>query len=74
MPLLNVDTVGKEIYRILKSGRGETLYQPRIVGILAGIRGWPSWLQEYFLNESIKTKVDFRGRQEIDASGKVVKG
>ncbi|KAF9893639.1 hypothetical protein FE257_010951 [Aspergillus nanangensis] len=73
-PLIHVDTVGDAIVDTLYSGYGRTIYLPGVCGFFAGVRGAPEWLQQILRSGSRDLKVDFKGRQTIDAqSGRLIR-
>ncbi|RMZ80664.1 hypothetical protein DV738_g2677, partial [Chaetothyriales sp. CBS 135597] len=70
-PLLDVDTVGEEIFGAIEQGASVVRYMPAISGIVASIWAYPRWFQDVILNGTAKLRVDYRGRQHIDEHGRV---
>ncbi|KAI0175380.1 short-chain dehydrogenase [Pestalotiopsis sp. NC0098] len=66
-PVLHVDTVGETLADILLRGRGETLYMPGMMRYLHLLRFLPEWLLRIARQSSQGLRVDFKGRQKIDA-------
>jgi all-trans-retinol dehydrogenase (NAD+) len=44
--MMSVEDVSKPLLKQIFSGRGGQLVLPARLGLLTGIRGWPSWMQE----------------------------
>jgi len=46
-PLMTPNTVAERIVQhVMRGERGGEIYLPWYAGLLAGLRGWPLWVQE----------------------------
>ena len=70
-PLLHVDTCGEAIFNTLAGDRSVVKFMPGITAMMSGISSFPRWLHDAVLDSTIKLKVDFKGRQKVDADGAV---
>jgi hypothetical protein len=65
---LDPETVAEEIVKAVLRGRSDHILLPRGEGIVAALRGWPSWLQTYMRNDLKKMMRNWKGRQVVQPS------
>lgn len=56
--MLTADDIAREVVRQLESRRGGQLIIPRSTAGVAGIRGWPTWLQEVLRDTVAKVAIE----------------
>ncbi|KAL7917966.1 hypothetical protein ACQKWADRAFT_324218 [Trichoderma austrokoningii] len=68
LPLLDVDSVGESFVNAAYSGYGSTIYMPSLFNRLAiTLRGGPEWIFRLVREGTTAFRIDFRGRQRLDA-------
>ncbi|KAM0248376.1 hypothetical protein ACHAQJ_009501 [Trichoderma viride] len=74
LPLLHVDSVGESMVDAVYSGYGSIIYMPGISRLAATLRGGPDWFFRLVRESTANFRIDFRGRQQVDAeTGKLQK-
>ena len=56
--MLTADDIAREVVRQLESRRGGQLIIPKSTAGVAGIRGWPTWLQEVLRDTVAKVAIE----------------
>jgi short-subunit dehydrogenase len=63
------ETVAEEIVKAVLGGRSKTIVLPGTAWMLAGLRGWPLWMQDG-LRKGLDLMKKFHGRQVVQPSEK----
>lgn len=56
---MDAETVADGIFKHILSGNSGQLFFPKHMWAVAGIRGWPAWLQERIRDSQIKGIVPY---------------